>query len=288
MQSTFQLVMLIPTTVVVIIWIILAVKYEEKYAEIVSSIDPKEYYMCELFYIGFQIMEVIRFNIKSESSRRRVKDMAEVYGKKYAEYYYYVLVGGQITYIVTVIPIVLLLSLLANEPMAVLFGVVIAFLLVWYLSESFKDKLVARRDKILSDFPQMLSKMTLLVNSGMLLRDAWNLISVQGNSVLFVEMQLTALQLDNGVPEIVAYHEFAERCGVKEVRKFASMVIQGLEKGGTDLTYFLKDMSEEMWLEKRNMVKRKGEQANSKLLIPTIIIFIGILFMIMAPMLMGL
>lgn len=163
-----------------------------------------------------------------------------------------------------------------------------AGLFVWYLSESFKDKLTARREKILSDFPQMLSKMTLLVNSGMLLRDAWNLIAYQGNSVLFTEMQLTATQLENGVTEMAAYYEFAERCGVKEVRKFASMVIQGLEKGGSELTAFLKDMSEEMWMEKKNMVKRKGEQANAKLLAPTVIIFIGILFMIMAPLLSGL
>lgn len=288
MQSTFQLMMLVPTTLAVIIWIVLAVKYEEKFQEITSSIDPKEYYMGELFYVGFQIMDVIHFNIKSENSRRKVKEMSEVYGRKYAEYYYYVLVGGQITYIVTVVPIVLLLALLANEPAAMLFGVAIAVIFVWYLSESFKDKLTARRERILADFPQMLSKMTLLVNSGMLLRDAWNLIAQQGDSVLFIEMRQTAAQLDNGVPEIAAYREFAERCGVKEVRKFASMVIQGLEKGGSELTYFLKDMSEEMWLEKRNMVKRKGEKANSKLLVPIVIIFIGILFMIMAPIVAGL
>lgn len=288
MQSTFQLVMLIPTTITVVIWMILAMKYEERYREIVSSIDPKEYYMSELFYIGFQIMNVIHFNMKSDASRRKVKEMSEVYGKKYAEYYYYVLVGGQITYVVTVVPMILLLAMLSNKPEALLFGLIFAVIFVWYLNESFKDKLTARRDKILSEFPQMLSKMTLLVNSGMLLRDAWNLIAIQGESVLFTEMQLTATQLENGVPEIVAYREFAERCGVKEVRKFASMVIQGLEKGGSELTYFLKDMSEEMWLEKRNIVKRKGEQANAKLLVPTIIIFIGILFMIMAPVVMGL
>lgn len=288
MQSTFQLAMLIPTTIVVIGWIILAMKYEEKFKEITSSIDSKEYYLSELFYIGFQIMEMIHFNIKSDSSRKKVKEMSEVYGKKYAEYYYYVLVGGQITYIVTVLPIVFLLGLLANEPIAIVLGMVFAILFVWYLNESFKDKLTARREKILSEFPQVLSKMTLLVNSGMLLRDAWSLIASQGNSVLFIEMQQTATQLDNGVPEVVAYREFAERCGVKEIRKFASMVIQGLEKGGSELTYFLKDMSDEMWMEKKNMVKRKGEQANSKLLIPTIIIFGGILFMIMAPIVMGL
>lgn len=289
MQSMFQLIMLVPTTIAVIGWMVLALKYEEKFEEIVSTIDSKEYYMCELFYIGFQIMEIIHFNMKSRSSRRMIKLMSEVYGMKYAEYYFYVLVGGQITYMVTVIPIVLLLALLANNPTALLLGIILAGLFVWYLNEQFKDKLTDRREKILSDFPQMLSKMTLLVNSGMLLRDAWNLIAEQGGErVLFAEMRITAVQLDNGVSEMAAYHEFAERCGVKEIRKFASMVIQGLEKGGSELTAFLRDMSEEMWAEKKNMVKRKGEKANAKLLIPTVIIFIGILFMIMAPVVTGL
>lgn len=288
MQSLFQLIMLIPTTLIVIFWIYLASKYEEKFLQITSTIDTKEYYMAELFYIGFQTMEIIHFNMKTEGARKQIKLMSEVYGNKYAHYYYYVLIGGQITYIVTILPMVCLLALLANNPMALFFGVIIGGLLVWYLSESFKDKLTARREKILADFPQMLSKLTLLVNSGMLLRDAWNLVAVQGNSILFQEMQTTAMQLDNGVSEYNAYREFGDRCNLKEVRKFASLVVQGLEKGGSDLTYFLKDMSDEMWLEKKNMVKRKGEQANSKLLIPTLIIFAGILLMIMAPILMGL
>lgn len=288
MQSLFQLIMLIPTTFMVLIWIYIALKYEEKFRQITETIDSKEYYMSELFYIGFQLLEIIHFNIKSDHSRIQVKLMSEVYGKKYAEYYYYVLIGGQVTYMVTIIPLVCLLALLANNPGALVFGIVIGILLVWYLSESFKDKLTARREKLLSDLPQMLSKLTLLVNSGMLLRDAWNLVAKQGNSILFQEMQLTAVQLDNSVSEYNAYREFAERCGLKEVRKFASLVVQGLEKGGSELTFFLKDMSDEMWLEKKNMVKRKGEQANSKLLIPTLIIFAGILVMIMAPILMGL
>lgn len=288
MQSVFQLAMLIPVTVLAVGWIILALKYEDKFKEITSTIDSSEYFMCEMFYIGFQVMEIIHYNMKSDRARRKIKMMAEVYGRKYAEYHYYVLIGGQITYMLTAVTGILLLALLANEPVAVLFGVVLAGLFVWYLNESFKDKLTARREKILSDFPQVLSKLTLLVNSGMLLRDAWNLTAKQGESVLFEEMRQTAVQLSNGVPETTAYYEFAERCGVKEIRKFSSMVIQGLEKGGSDLTKFLRDMSEEMWMEKKSMVRQKGEKANAKLLIPTTIIFIGILVMIMAPVLTGL
>lgn len=288
MQSTFQLAMLIPTTVVVLFWVAVALRYEEKFEEITSSINRDDYYLSELFYIGFQIMEMIRFNIKSDAARKKIKLMSEVYGKKYAEYYYYVSIGGKITYVVTVLPVIFLLALLANNPMALFFGVVLAVIFVWYMNESFKDKLTARREEILAEFPQVLSKMTLLVNSGMLLRDAWNLIAGQSDTILFQEMQLTATQLDNGVPEAVAYREFAERCGIKEIRKFSSMVVQGLEKGAAELTMFLKDMADELWMEKRNMVKQKGEKANSKLLVPTVIIFIGILFMVMAPVISGL
>jgi len=288
MQSTFQLAMLVPTTVVVLFWVILTAKYEEKFSEMTSSINPDDYYLSGLFYIGFQIMEIIHFDVKSDTSRKKVKLMSEVYGKKYAEYYYYVSVGGKITYVITVLPIIFLLALLANNPVALLFGVVFAIIFVWYMNESFNDKLTARREEILAEFPQVLSKMTLLVNSGMLLRDAWNLIAKQSDTVLFQEMRLTAVQLENGMQEAAAYREFAERCGIKEVRKFASMVIQGLEKGAAELTMFLKDMADELWLEKRNLVKQKGEKANAKLLMPTVIIFIGILFMIMAPIISGL
>lgn len=38
-----------------------------------------------------------------------------------------------------------------------------------------------------------------------------------------------------------------------------------------------------MWEEKKHLVKRKGEAANSKLLLPIGMIFIGILVMIMVP-----
>lgn len=60
-------------------------------------------------------------------------------------------------------------------------------------------------------------------------------------------------------------------------------MIQNLLKGNEEIAYFLKEMSDEMWEEKKHLAKRKGEAANSKLLIPTVMIFVGILGMIMIP-----
>ena len=42
-------------------------------------------------------------------------------------------------------------------------------------------------------------------------------------------------------------------------------------------------MAKEMWSERRNFAKRDSEKANSKLMIPTMLIFVSILVMIMVP-----
>ena len=47
-------------------------------------------------------------------------------------------------------------------------------------------------------------------------------------------------------------------------------------------------MSDEMWEEKKHLVKQKGETANSKLLIPTALIFVGILLLVIIPAFSGL
>ena len=96
-------------------------------------------------------------------------------------------------------------------------------------------------------------------------------------------MQNTSMEIENGVMETDAYRNFAERCNVKEIRKFASLIIQNLKKGNEELAYFLKDLSDEMWEVKKNEVKQKGEKANSRLLLPMMLIFIGILIMILVP-----
>lgn len=288
MSSTFQMMMLVPATLFTLVWIWLAARYEKKFSAITNTLEKSEYPMHELFYIGFELLELIHFNTKSDYARKKVKEMSEVYGRRYAEYYYYVQVGGQVTYAVTMVPLVFALAVLGNSPLALLFGLAMAFLLVWYMSEMFKDKLTARREEMLADFPQVLSKLTLLVNSGMTLRNAWNRIAADGSGVLYQEMSAAVDEMRNGTSEPDAYRNFAERCGLKEIRKFSSLVTQSMAKGSGDLSFFLKDMSDEMWEMKKNMVKQKSEQANSKLLGPIVLIFIGILVMIMAPLLGGL
>ncbi len=283
--SIFQIVMLIPTTVLCILWIKLAGrKYDDKYETILMGLNPEDYRYTDLFPIGFELMEKTRFNMKSQRGRKRIKELSEIHGKKYAEYYYYVSVGSKYAYGLTIASVVFLLAVLANDLLALILGIVIGALLLWYLDELVNDKLEERREELLLDFPQVLSKLTLLVNSGLVLREAWKKVSCTGERVLYQEMRKTTEELANGISETEAYQNFANRCALKEIRKFSNMITQNLQKGTSELTFYLKEMSEEMWEAKKNTVMQKAQDANSKLLMPTSIIFIGILVMVMVPM----
>lgn len=282
-----RIVILIIATVMVLLWVILAVKYAEPYEDIIASIDAEKYRYPELFCIGFAIMSFLKIDTKSKRARKRIKEISEIQGKKFAEYYYYIINGAKWTYGFTVLVFFAVLGAMANELAAILLGTVLAVLVMWYLEELMNDQLTERRDDILSSMPQMLSKLTLLVNSGMIVREAWEKVAYGGSGVLYEEMQLTVKEMQNGISDLDAYRNFADRCSLKEVRRFASTMIQNLSKGNAELSYFLKEMSEEMWDEKKHLVKRKGEAANSKLLMPTAMIFIGILVMIIVPAFMS-
>lgn len=282
-MDTQRTALLVWATILVLLWIILAKKYEKLYGAIVATIDPEKYKYSELFCIGFALLKFLKINSKSKSARKRVKEIAEVQGKRYAEYYFYVINAAKWTYGFTILTLCSLLSALANEPLGVLMGFFMAGILMWYVEEQLNDQLTERRDELLADMPQVLSKLTLLVNSGMILREAWEKTAYGGSRTLYIEMQNTVQEMKNGVAEVDAYKNFANRCDIKQIRRFTSTVIQNMLKGPVELSYFLKEMSDEMWEEKKHLVKRKGEAANSKLILPTTMIFVGILIMIIVP-----
>lgn len=279
----FQLILLALATPFTLIWIYLAITGGKKYQKYTDSSFAKEFQMSELLCVGFSVMRILHISTKTRAAQAKIREIAEIKGKKYAEYYYYMLLGAKTTYTYTIVIVVMLLSAMSNNKGLLFMGLIVGGLLILYLDLALFDKLTARRQEILLDLPQVLSKLTLLVNSGMVLRDAWKRVSITGERVLYQEMQNTNLEMENGVAEIDAYRNFAERCNVKEIRKFTSLIIQNLNKGNEELAYFMKDLSDEMWEVKKSQVKQKGEKANTQLLLPMMLILIGILLMVMVP-----
>lgn len=288
MSDLSKIVILFVATVLTFFCIYLWQSAKDTYSDIIGALDAKEYRFKEMFLVGFRFMDIIHFDMNSGFLIKKRKEMEEITDKKYAPFYLYIMVGSMFSYGIILLPIVLIIGSLAGDYIILISGLAITGLAVRYVYETVKDKIEEKREALLSEFPNVLTKLTLLVNSGMVLRNAWIKISESGNGILYDEMKVATDHMNNGMGELEAYREFADRCSLKEMRKFTAMVSQGLERGGSELTFFLKDMSDELWAEKQNKARQKGEKAASKLLIPTAMIFIGIMAMIMVPVISGL
>lgn len=144
-------------------------------------------------------------------------------------------------------------------------------------------KIDSRHDSILRDFPHVLSQMALLINAGMPLREVVETASRKQGGVLYEEMRVLNDDIRNGVPEYEAMREFADRCGVDEVRKLSSLIIQNVRKGNSELAAAMMELSGEVWHRRTSQVKELGEKASTGLLIPILIIFGGIIVMVVIP-----
>jgi tight adherence protein C len=131
----------------------------------------------------------------------------------------------------------------------------------------------------------MVSKLVLLVNAGMTLNRAWEKICVETKkkTPLYLELKTTYLQIQGGKSESEAYEEFARRCRVREITKFVTLIIQNLKKGSDDMVPLLRLQAEECWELRKMRARQLGEEASTKLILPMMIMFIGILIIVVLP-----
>ena len=166
-------------------------------------------------------------------------------------------------------------------------GSVLVLVLVYAMYDEVSDQANKRREAIGRQFPSMVSKLALLVTSGMIMERAWKETAYSQNTELYREMQKTSEELDNLLSPEAAYSGFINRCNTKETAKLASAIMQNLSKGNSEIGTLLKDLAKDAWAERRHGAKKDSEKANSKLMIPTMLLFLAILVILMVPVAMN-
>ncbi len=263
----------------------------EKYSGYIAPLNKKEYMFPEIYGVGFRIIDMFKLEFKSASANHLREHVVILYGERYADYYLRVIYAQKIslTYLVAVMGCAM--SCLAEGNKKLLLFVLMAVmcgLLYYYLSTETASKVKKRSEKFLLEFPNAVSTIALLVNSGMVLREAWREVSFAEDTELHMEMRKVNEDMNNGMAEIDALNKFGMRCVTPEIKKFTSLIVQGLEKGNKDLANALQNQSDELWQLKKQTIIRKGELASSKLMIPLMIMFAGVLIMVVGPILANL
>lgn len=153
----------------------------------------------------------------------------------------------------------------------------------------------ARRRTCLQTLPGFLNQLLLLMNSGMVLQDAFCRIA-EGYSQLpekrknyFTEeiCRIHQSGMRNGENVIHLFYRFGQSSGVKELARVSSIMVENLRKG-TDLWERLAEEGEQLWQERKRAAMEAIRVGESKMSFPLGLLMMSLLLVTAAPAMMQL
>ncbi|WP_408072009.1 type II secretion system F family protein [Butyrivibrio sp. JL13D10] len=264
------------------VWMLLYSR-AKKYQNLFEGLDEKEYPLKDLYGMGYAFLELIHYPYKFKWDKKLKNYLGIMYTERYIEYYIRVIYSQTITIVYSIIVFAIFFGTYTGSVANIFSMMMLAFGIGAYFVTLPKVKIDKRSEELITDYAEVVSNLALLTNAGMILRDAWTEVAYASNDEFYLEMQKVVDDLNNGIGETQAYTDFGLRCVIPEAKKFASTIIQGIQKGNKELSKNLREQSAEVWEQKKQLVKRKGEKAANKLIIPVFIMFIGIIIMIVVP-----
>ena len=243
---------------------------------------------------GYRLIQLLRWDSTNLTVKTLYRKCCQFKEKKEAINYTYYLLGSLFGYSIlgagaffAVLGISLTLELGTRSLLTA--GVVLAiFVLLGYLPYDNVNTVIGKRaEEIEQCFPRAVSQLALLTIAGMEVNQAWKLTSKGGSGTLYEEMTRVLTDLDNNVSTSQAYAGFLTRCSNKYTTKLATSIIQDGAKGNEKIAQVLRDLNDECWAEHKHSARRMGEKIQSKLLIPTIAMFIGIIILVIVPVVSG-
>lgn len=154
-----------------------------------------------------------------------------------------------------------------------------------------KEEEKKKMKQMKTDYPQIINKFNLYIGAGMTVRRAWFCIAGDyekekrktGERQAYEEMVYTMHQIQGGAAEGEAYESYGTRCRISSYRKFGTMLSQNLRKGSKGLSVLLKREAEEAFEERKNLARKLGEEAGTKLMIPMFMMLAIVFVIVIVP-----
>lgn len=147
-----------------------------------------------------------------------------------------------------------------------------------------------RENALREQYSGVLGQLSLLLSAGMTVMNAWERVvqnyrkkQLKEKRIAYEEMETTYNQIKDGMSERQAYEQFGERVGVSEYRKLASLLAQNLRKGTAGLSRILEEESIDAYSRQESIVKKKGEEMSTKLLLPMMLMLGLVIVIIVIP-----
>lgn len=165
-----------------------------------------------------------------------------------------------------------------------------ACVLYWGRGRELEQKLETRKKELLLDYPEIVNKLALYMGAGMTIRNAFLKMGEdykkqkeEKKRYVYEEILMTCYELQGGRSETEAYAHFGKRCQVQAYMKLAALLSQNIRKGSNDLLRILRQEADNAFAERKNLAKKLGEEAGTKLLLPMMMMLCVVMVIIMIP-----
>jgi tight adherence protein C len=179
-----------------------------------------------------------------------------------------------------------MLAMAADNGALAVLGTIVACCVPLLRAKELRNRVAARRQRIVMELPELLGKLLLIVNAGDNVMRALTRCAEQqpqGFNPLYDELKAALAAMKRGESMSVALEEMGRRCAVPEVKLFASTLLINARRGGEAFVPALKELTRQMWDKRKAAVRTLGEQASSKLVFPLTLIFLCIMILVGAP-----
>lgn len=150
-----------------------------------------------------------------------------------------------------------------------------------------------RRDQIMLDYPDIISKFLLLLSAGLSIRNCFERIALDYNKLqkskviethaAYEEIIITCHEIKSGLSEQKAYESFGKRCDCPAYKTFATLLSQSLKKGNKGIMDLLEREAQDAFEDRKRNARIIGDKAGTKLLIPMIMMFAIVLVILVVP-----
>lgn len=162
------------------------------------------------------------------------------------------------------------------------------------MEQEYRKQEKERRQQLLMDYPGLLFQLSLLLEAGLTMQNAFFRIAMgyrdrshTKKRVVYEEMLAACYEMQSGIPEREAYTAFGKRCRESCYVKLGTMLASGLQKGSQGLTEVLRKEAEDAMDGRRQLARKLGEEAGTKLLLPMILMLMVVLVILMVPAVMA-
>ena len=125
----------------------------------------------------------------------------------------------------------------------------------------------------------------MLVSAGLTLRQALLKIAqgADAQKPLYQEIIRGVHELEAGISEGNVYENIGRRCNTPQMRKFGTLLASNLRKGQEGLSALLREEASIAMAQRREIIRKKGETAGTKLLFPMLLLLLIVFVVIMVP-----